>query len=218
VPRSVAIGYTDGTRMPVVLKEALIDPETDLAGIQRDFGVHISSVARVLAKMECHPVFTEGASGTTLNLLFRTSEDFLFDSYGSRSGTSPDLSGLKLIHCEGSRIVRESVAEALKNHGLDVLEASSLQEALEVMQSHGSQLLLLDSSLIPEPVEESLEEFLTDHPSLVMILTRTAASVQIPIPARYSENVRLLEKPYSMDQLLNIFETMTETGGQEGAR
>jgi len=75
VSRSVSISYTDGTRMPVVLKEALLDPETDLSGIQRDYGSHISSVAEVLSMLDCHPVFTEGSSGTTLNTVGNQGEE-----------------------------------------------------------------------------------------------------------------------------------------------
>ncbi|MCK4672234.1 MAG: hypothetical protein KAT47_06765, partial [Candidatus Aegiribacteria sp.] len=106
VSRSVSISYCDGTRIPVFLKEALLDPETDSSGIQRDFGSHISSLAAILARLGLYPVFTEGSTGTTLNMLFSISENSLFDISPVESRKPSKMGNISMAICDASREVR----------------------------------------------------------------------------------------------------------------
>lgn len=206
VSRSVSISFTDGTRIPVVLKEALLDPETDLSGIQRDYGSHVSSVADVLSRLDCHPVFTEGSTGTTLHILFLTSEDYLFDIPQPESPQRINLNSMKLALCDASRAVRESVSDALTMYGIDVVIAADLEEMKKTMTRSEVDYLLLDHSAIDESMEEAVLDVRKDFPDLKIILT-TGFSVnsdsvtEFPVP-----DVSILTKPYSTDELLNIIE------------
>lgn len=206
VGRSVALTYTDGTRIPVVLKEALMDPETDLSGIQRDFGTHISSVASVLSSLDCHPVFTEGTMGSSLNILFRMSENYIFDhSHGEASHTI-DLSRISLAVCEASRAVRDSVSEVLEMHGISVMRSADLDEMREILADSGADLLVLDRSVLLEPLEDVLEELGKDFPALRFILTGGSVLQEMNVPETMERKVRILEKPYDVDEILNIVE------------
>ncbi len=207
VSRSVSISLTDGTRMPVVLKEALLDPETDLSGIQRDYGSHISSVAAVLSRLDCHPVFTEGSSGTTLNILFRTSEDYLFDVSHAELPQRTNLSSMKLALCDASRAVRESVSDVLTMYGIDVVTAADLEEMKELMAGSEVDYLLLDYSAINESMGEAVSEVRIEFPDLEIILT-TGFSVNSNFVTKLpGPEVSILRKPYSTDELLNILES-----------
>lgn len=206
VPRSVALTYTDGTRIPVVLKEALMDPETDLSGIQRDFGTHISSVAAVLSRLECHPVFTEGTMGSSLNILFRVSEDFIFDQSQGEASRTIDLSRMSLAVCEASRAVRDSISDVLEMYGISVTRSSDLDEMREMLADAGADHLLLDRSVVLEPLENVLEELGRDFPALRVILTGGSALREMNVPGAMEKKVRILEKPYSVDEILNIVE------------
>gem|GEM_PF-1558879 len=211
VSRSVSLSYTDGTRIPVVLKEALMDPETDLSGIQRDYGTHISSVAAILSGMECHPVFTEGSMGSTLHILFRISESFLFDQSRGEIPHNLDLSALHIAVCDASKAVRESVSEALVMFGMNVLHASEIDEMKEILAETDADHLVLDTSAVLEPLEEVLDELGRGFPALRIILTSGSPSVEIEVPESMERKVRVLGKPYSVDDLLNIIE-LTVTG------
>ena len=212
VSRSVSISFTDGSRIPVVLKEALLDPETDLSGIQRDYGTHISSVAAVLSRLDCHPVFTEGSIGTTLNILFRTSEDYLFDVSHSESPHRINLSSMKLAICDASRAVRESVSDVLSMYGMRVFIAADLEEMKEMMVGSEVDFLLLDHTVIDETPGEAISDVRMEFPDIEIILT-TGFSFDIKsIPEKSGSKISILRKPYSTDELLNIFE-MSGTSG-----
>ncbi len=207
VSRSVSISLTDGTRMPAVLKEALLDPETDLSGIQRDYGSHISSVAAVLSRLDCHPVFTEGSSGTTLNILFRTSEDYLFDVSHAESPQRSNLSSMKLALCDASRAVRESVSDVLTMYGIDVVTAADLEEMKELMTGSEVDYLLLDYSAINESMGEAVSEVRIEFPDLDIILTTGFSFNSNFVTELPGPEVSILRKPYSTDELLNILES-----------
>jgi len=206
VSRSVSISFADGTRMPVVLKEALLDPETDLSGIQRDYGSHVSSVAAVLSRLDCHPVFTEGSTGTTLNILFRTSEDYLFDVSHSESLHRIDLSSMKLAMCDASRAVRESVSDVLTMYGMNVVIAADLEEMKEMMAELKVDFLLLDQSAIDESMEEAVSDVRKGFPDLEIILTTGFPVNSNSVMESSRPRVSILRKPYSTDELLNIIE------------
>ncbi|MFO8184049.1 MAG: PAS domain-containing protein [Candidatus Aegiribacteria sp.] len=206
VPRSVALSYTDGTRIPVVLKEALMDPETDLSGIQRDFGTHISSVAAVLSSLDCHPVFTEGTMGSSMNILFKVSDNYLFDRSQGEVARTIDLSRMSLAVCEASRAVRDSVSDVLELYGINVMRSSDLDEMREMLADSGADHLVLDRSAVLEPVEDVLEELGSDFPALRIILTGGPVLREMNVPEAMERKVRILEKPYAVEEILNIVE------------
>lgn len=211
VSRSVSLSYTDGTRMPVVLKEALLDPETDLSGIQRDYGSHISSVAAVLSRHDCHPVFTERSTGTALNILFRTREDYLFDVSHTESLHRENLSSIKLAICDASRAVRESVSDILTMYGIDVRGEADLERIRDWLTESQVDFLVLDYSASGESMEEMLSNVRIEFPDIEIILTTGSSEAGSSICESLEWNGRILIKPYSVDELLNIIEMSVST-------
>jgi PAS domain-containing protein len=211
VPRSVSLSYTDGTRIPVVLKEALMDPETDLTGIQRDFGSHVSSVASVLSRLDCHPVFTEGTTGSTLNILFRISEGYLFDQTPGEVRPRMDLSLISLAICDGSKALRESVSEALGLLGISVSTYDDLDAAKDILE--GCSYLILDMSVLLDPLDEVLDLLKNDFPGLRIIVTSSLAEEELELPESTERVVRYLEKPYAIDDILNTVELTDAASG-----
>ncbi len=212
VSKSVSLSYTDGIRMPVVLKEALLDPETDLSGIQRDYGSHISSVAAVLSRHDCHPVFTEGSAGTTLNILFRIREDYLFDVSHTDSLHRENLSSIKLAICDASRIVRESVSDVLTMYGIEVRSEADLERMRNWLAESQVDFLVLDYSAVEESMEEVFSNVRIEFPDLKIILTRSFSETGSFLHESLEQNRRILMKPYSVDELLNIIEMSVSPG------
>lgn len=206
VSRSVSLSYMDGTRIPVVLKEALLDPETDLSGIQRNYGSHISSVAAVLSRHDCHPVFTEGSTGTALNILFRVREDYLFDVSHTESLHRENLSNIKLAICDASRAVRESVSDVLTMYGIDVRSEADLERMRDWLAESQVNFLVLDYSALGESMQEALSNLTIEFPDLEIILTACSSETGSSVHEYLDWNGRVLIKPYSVDELLNIME------------
>ncbi|OPL18256.1 MAG: hypothetical protein AVO35_05250 [Candidatus Aegiribacteria sp. MLS_C] len=206
VPRSVSMSYSDSTRIPAVLKEALMDPETDLSGIRRDYGSHIASVAAIMARLDCHPAFTEGSLGSILHVLLKVSEESLFDQTGGEEVHSVDLSSMRILVTDASRQVRESVCDALALFGVETVNASELEEARSILSNRGADHLVLDLSAVLDPVDEVLEELGRDFPGLRVIITGGLHDMETALPETMEQKVRMLEKPYTVDEILNIVE------------
>ncbi|MBD3278194.1 MAG: response regulator [Candidatus Aegiribacteria sp.] len=200
--------------MPVVLKEALLDPETDLVGIQRDYGSHISSVAEVLSELDCHPVFTERSEGTSLNVLFTIIESSLQDFTQTRSVQNADFTGIDMIMCDSSRVLRHSVSEALSLYGVDVRQAPDMESVRKLLVDSPSDCIVVDCPVLDEDCIETLRDISADYPNTSIVVTAGSSSGEPVETGSLPQGIRILQKPYSIDELLNIMEIISP--GQSG--
>jgi len=201
--RSVSLSFTDGSRMPVRLKEALLDPETDSSGIQRDFGSHISTAASVLSSLDCDPVLTEGAMGTTLHMIFGCSDADLFDESGD-AGVEQTGRDMRVALCDASRTVRESVADALETYGMSVSRSSDVRSLLETVTDKYLNGIVLDSSVLEKPVSKTITAIRDCWPEAVIILTARASELSdLEQDEEFSE-IPLVHKPYSPHEIMEV--------------
>ena len=208
VSRSVSISYCDGTRIPVFLKEALLDPETDSSGIQRDFGSHISSLAAILAKLDLYPVFTEGSTGTTLNMLFSISENSLFDISPVESRKPAKIRNISIAICDASREVRNSVSDVLVSIGMNVINAADLDNLSEEYFRSSPDCLVLDASVLEESIEETISTLRIQWPDLKIIFTSGSSDMEKTTQMDGINGAGILRKPYSPGELLDIIELL----------
>ncbi len=208
VSRSVSISYCDGTRIPVFLKEALLDPETDSSGIQRDFGSHISSLASILARLGLYPVFTEGSIGTSLNILFSVSENSLFDISPVESVKPAKIGNISLAICDASVEVRNSVSDVLVSIGMDVINAADLDHLVEEYLRSFPDCLVLDTSVLEESLEETISTLRIQWPDLKIIFTSSSSDVEKTTQIEGIKGAAILRKPYSPGELLGIIELL----------
>lgn len=206
--RSVSISYCDGTRIPVFLKEALLDPETDSSGIQRDFGSHISSLAVILARLDLHPVFTESSTGTTLNMLFSISENSLFDIAPVESRKPAKIGNISIAICDASREVRNSVSDVLVSIGMDVINAADLDNLSEEYFRSSPDCLVLDASVLEESLAETISTLRIQWPELKIIFTSGSSDMEKKTQIDGIIGAGLLRKPYSPCELLDIIELL----------
>lgn len=208
VARSVSVSYCDGTRIPVFLKEALLDPETDTAGIQRDFGSHVSSLAAILARLDLHPVFTEGSTGTTLNMLFNISESSLFDISPVEPRKPVEIGKISIAICDASSEVRNSVSAALISMGMDVNNIADLDHLFEEYIGSSPDYLVLDASVLEELLEETISILRIHWPDLRIIFTKGSSDMENKTQIDGVSGAGLLRKPYSPDELLDFIELL----------
>ena len=208
VTRSVSISYSDGTRIPVLLKEALLDPETDSSGIQRDFGSHVSSLAAILARLDLHPVFNEGPTGTTLNMLFSISESSLFDMSPVESRKPAKIGNISIAICDASREVRNSVSDVLVSIGIGVINAADLDHLFEEYIGSSPDCLVLDASVLEESLEETISTLRIHWPDLKIIFTSGSSDMEKKTQIDVVNGAGMLRKPYSPGELLDIIELL----------
>jgi CheY-like chemotaxis protein len=214
VGASVSLCYTDGARMPVRLKEALLDPETDSSGIRRDFGTHVTAAAAILSDRDCYPVFTEGTLGTKLHILLPTVDKSDFDA-GDRgtipsSGDSPEMS---VVICDASKAVRENVAEALGGMGVNAVSAASVEELLILLEAGAVSRMVLDASVLERDPEQVLQSLREKCPEAGFVVTTRLSQPLALSDESGMDGMAILAKPYSP---LELMEALIGLAGSVG--
>jgi two-component system cell cycle sensor histidine kinase/response regulator CckA len=125
----------------------------------------------------------------------------------SASGQATDLTGMgTLLLVEDEEAVRAFSARALRKKGYDVLEASSGEQALDLMQARGDTIDLL----ITDVVMPNL-----DGPALVRRVRETHPEVKVIFISGYTEDsfrrnlgeesdIHFLGKPFTLKQLAGM--------------
>ncbi len=214
--RLVELTYTDGSRVPVRLKEALTDPETDSEGITRDFGSHVSAAARVLTEMGLVPVFTEEPDGTRMHLFMETDEAGLYSGSGDSARGDPGLAGMSLLLCDSSTELMRGMTDALTLMGLEVRTAPDWQTMEERARELRADFLVIDASVLPGGGKEEgsplrLPEGLGGG---AVVLTAGSTDRSAGYLERRIIGATVLRKPYSPEELV---EQLSRTDGDDGS-
>ncbi len=112
----------------------------------------------------------------------------------------------RVLLADDSRIFRALMAEVLRDHGLEVIEAGDGREALDLALAQRPQLLILDG-LMPLmsgfEVAANVREKAPDYLPVVFIVTAVYKSRRFESEARQQYRVdEYLEKPLEPDDLL----------------
>jgi CheY-like chemotaxis protein len=118
---------------------------------------------------------------------------------------SPDPMTMKVLIIDDDEAVRESMKKILEREDYEVLLASDGRGALEHIDTHAIDLLLLDIDLPVRGGWDVFEEFTTRRPSLPVIVI-TGHAGQYPV-AQAAGVDAFMEKPIDAPQLL---QTMRE--------
>ena len=111
-----------------------------------------------------------------------------------------------VLIADDSRIFRALIAEVLREHGLEVLQAADGREALDVLLAKRPQLVILDA-LMPLlsgfDVVSKMREKAPDYQPAVFIVTAVYKSRRWESEARQQYRVdEYLEKPLEPEDLL----------------
>jgi hypothetical protein len=214
VGASVGLSYTDGARMPVRLKEALLDPETDSSGIRRDFGTHVAAAAAILSDRDCYPVFTEGTLGTKLHILLPTADES--DSDALDRGAIPRAEGapgMSVVICDASKAVRDNVAEAVGVMGVDAVSAASVEELLRLLDTRTVSGMVLDASVLERDPEQVLQSLREKCPEAGFVVTTRLSQPLALSDQSGMDGIVVLAKPYSP---LELVEALIGLAGSVG--
>jgi CheY-like chemotaxis protein len=209
VGASVSLSYTDGARMPVRLKEALLDPETDSSGIRRDFGNYVTAAAAILSDCNCYPVFTEGPLGTKLHILFPTCDNPQFES-AERGAAVLTVAGegMSVVVCDASKSVRDSVTEALGGMGVIASSAAGMEELMGILDTRAVSGVVLDASVLERDPEELLQSLREQYPGTGLVIA-TRPSQPLVLAGSGMDGLSVLMKPYTPLELMEALAGVT---------
>jgi len=125
----------------------------------------------------------------------------------SRTSSKGDTPAPLVLVVEDEVLIRFDAAEALRDEGLAVIEASNGAEALDLLRSGlPIAMLVTDITMPGEPDGLRLAALARElHPGLPVLLASAVAPAE-------SGFLRTLRKPYVASQLLSMVAAMLEEG------
>ena len=123
---------------------------------------------------------------------------------------------MKILIVDDDEAIRESMKKILQREGFEVLLAPDGRVALEQIDPHGIDLLLLDIDLPGRNGWEVFEEFTARRPALPVIVI-TGHAGQFPIARSAGVDV-FMEKPLDASKLLQAIREVLATPDEERMR
>lgn len=118
-----------------------------------------------------------------------------------RLAAEPGAAGGLVLLVEDSDDIRASVREMLIAMGDSVIEATNVDEALEIATPPGIAAVLSDISLIGERAGLDLGEILRRRSQAPPVFLMTALAPNDPLRRRAAERFPIISKPFSEDAL-----------------
>jgi CheY-like chemotaxis protein len=126
---------------------------------------------------------------------------------------APPRGNETILLAEDSGLVRELVAEALRNAGYTVLDVASGADALRVMQAHAGRIdLLLTDVVMPGMSGVQLAEAVMKHGPVKVIYMSGYTEETISHHGVDPEQVTFIAKPFMHDTLLHLLHRVLHEG------
>jgi signal transduction histidine kinase/CheY-like chemotaxis protein len=206
VGQYVMIGVTDtGIGMSPETIEKAFEPFFTTKAVGRGTGLGLSQVYGFVRQSGGHvKIYSEPGQGTTVKI-------YLPRYYGANAGAKevPQESGPPtgsaseiILLVEDEAAVRQTSAEALRELGYTALQAESAAAALKILSDRSDIALLFTDVVMPETNGRQLAETARQlRPNLKVLFTTGYTRNAVVHNGILDAGVRLLTKPYSIEQL-----------------
>ncbi|MEZ4656236.1 MAG: cache domain-containing protein [Caldilineaceae bacterium] len=116
----------------------------------------------------------------------------------------PKMPGATILVVEDEDYIRDMVCEALETQGMNVLSAANGQEAVDIFQTHHQSInvTLLDMRMPVMGGNEAIRLIKQIDPNAKVILMSGYTETDAPSQILNQPTVQFLQKPYTIDQLL----------------
>lgn len=110
--------------------------------------------------------------------------------------------GKKVLIIEDHKETRENWALAIRDEGAEVIEASKVQEYLEILKKEKPQVILLDLVLPDGDGRQVLEQTVTEHPEIKVIVVTGHDTAEVVARVMEMGAYDYISKPSSLSNLL----------------
>src|SRR5512134_807547 len=115
-----------------------------------------------------------------------------------------------LLLVDDEEALRDVVAERLAEHGFDVQQATSGEQALEKLAEFAFDILLTDMRLPGIGGREVLQAALERYPDLIAIIITGYGTVKDAVDAIKQGAADFIAKPFQFDEVLHVIESSLE--------
>jgi DNA-binding NtrC family response regulator len=110
----------------------------------------------------------------------------------------------RILIVDDEKLIRWSLRKNLAGAGYEVLEAKDGQQALEVLEDEGADLMLLDIRMPKKSGLEVLTHMVEHHPEIPVVLMTAFSSVEGAVDAMKCGAFDYLMKPFNHDEVLLV--------------
>lgn len=116
-----------------------------------------------------------------------------------------------ILLVDDDEIFRSRMARALKNRNLNILEASQIEESIQLAKSHDIDWAVIDLRLEQESGLDLIAEINKLKPEIKLLMLTGYGSISTAVEAVQMGAINYLSKPVDADELINAFEGKTPT-------
>jgi two-component system cell cycle sensor histidine kinase/response regulator CckA len=112
--------------------------------------------------------------------------------------------GERILVVDGDQAVRKFAAAALEGNGYVVFEAATAEEAMEIFEREQGSLDLLFADIVLRQKNglQLVDQLRSQRSGLPVLLSNSSGKAKSRLPGRGKMRVRLLPKPYSVEEML----------------
>jgi two-component system cell cycle sensor histidine kinase/response regulator CckA len=200
-----ALAMTDtGHGMDKETLSHIFEPFFTTKGIGEGTGLGLSTVYGIVKQSDGYVwAYSEPGQGTTFKVYLATSTEPL-DSGQPEAGREQSASGELILVVEDEEQVRKIAGRALQEAGYQVREASSGQEALEILTAgDGRVALVLTDVVMPGMTGKDLAASITEvAPSTAVLFISGYTDGEIVRRGLLSPDAALVQKPFTPNGLV----------------
>ena len=209
-----------GSGMPPDVVARVFEPYFSTKAREEGSGLGLATVYGIVAQFGGHiAVYSEVGMGTTMRAYFPLARlgPGKGDQVSERVPAKP-VSGGTILLVEDEELVREPSARVLSLAGYDVLVAVDPKEALALTDRHSEEIhLLLTDVVMPGMSGKMLAKRLkATRPNMMVLFMSGYSQDVMTLQGVLDPDVMLLQKPFAMQELLQLVATILNVSDPNG--
>ncbi len=197
----------NGSGMSDVVRQLALVPFYTTASRLEHYGLGLSMVHGFVTQSGGHvQIFSEPGQGTDVTLRFPC----IATTAVPVAHPAQDLSKPTVLVVDGDESVRRSTASLVQQLGLQVVTAPDADHALQTLQSHAVDLMVVDASLGSGAHGVSLAERIVEQSPHVAILITSGGALGEMEHEHLRDDWALLRKPYTSAALSEQIRTLLQ--------
>ena len=206
-----------GHGIPMEIMQKIFEPFFSTKEVGSGTGLGLATVYGIIKQTEGYIYVTsKEGEGTKFSIFFKryspTDKQVVAEAEATERAVSADLTGkATILLVEDETPVRIFAARALRNKGYTVLEADCGENALEVMEQHGSEVEVIITDVIMPGMNgpTMIEKLTPNYPDIKVIFISGYAEDAFVNSYGTDRAFNFLPKPFTLKQLASKVKEVT---------